>query len=299
LAGALVAGALVSSTCVKKPPQTPSAQPSPVHGAKTEATAGGPGAPGAPLPHTVDLSGLDEVKRNIFTRVVNREPSACGKGHSLLYSAEHDESCKASQYAVRYVARLASSGFSEPEISDKLELRFRAPRVQYIDVSQAPSEGSPSGRVTIVEFVDYECTHCKKAQTLMGPLLAEYGHDVTVYFKHHPWSSHINARFAAQGAVAAQKQGMFWQFSDKVWQNSDQLTPSVLEAIAKEIGLDFSRWYDDVGSDEVRAHVQRDRAEGNDLQIHMTPAIFINGRRYSDGLDFPSFKDWVDEELGR
>jgi protein-disulfide isomerase len=42
-----------------------------------------------------------------------------------------------------------------------------------------------------------------------------------------------------------------------------------------------------------------DRTEGTGLEIHRTPAIFINGRRYSDEIDLPSLKDWIDEELGR
>jgi protein-disulfide isomerase len=180
-----------------------------------------------------------------------------------------------------------------------VEQRFRAPHVPYIDVSQAPSKGSLSGRVTLVEFADYECEHCKQAQALMHTLLAEYAKDVTLYFKHFPLGGHVNSLNAALGAAAAQNQDKFWQFGDKVWENSEHLTPAVLENIAKEIGLDFSRWYGDVGSEAVRTHVQRDRSEGRSLEIRRTPAIFINGRRYSDDLDISSLKDWIDEELGR
>jgi thiol-disulfide isomerase/thioredoxin len=250
------------------------------------------------LPAGIDLGKLDAFKRKAFDQVVNREPSACGKGHSLLHSVKHDSTCRASFYAVRYVARLADAGLSESDIVAKLSLRFRAPHVPYIDVSQAPSKGAQSGRVTIVEFADYECPHCKEAQTLIPPLLAKYSSDVTLYFKHFPISSR-NALNAANAAAAAQNQGKFWQFSDKVWENSDNLTPAVLESLAKELGLDFPRWYGDVGSEEVRAHVQRDRTEARSLEIHRTPAIFINGRRYTDELDLPSLKDWIDEELGR
>jgi protein-disulfide isomerase len=251
------------------------------------------------LPARIDVGKLDEFKRKVFDQVVGREPSACGKGHSLLHSAKHDSSCRASFYAVRYVARLADAGFSASEIGEKLEQRFRTPRVPHIDVSQAPSKGSPSGRVKIVEFADYQCTHCKEAQELMHTLLAEYPKDVTLYFKHYPLSQHIGALNAALGAAAAQIQGKFWQFHAKVWENSERLTPAVLEGIATEIGLDFSRWYADVGSEAVRTHVQRDRAEGRSLEIRRTPAIFVNGRLYSDDLDLSSLRDWIDEELGR
>lgn len=246
----------------------------------------------------IDLGRLDANERKIFDQVIEREASACGKGHSLLHSLTHDRDCRASFYAVRYIARLADAGASETEIADKLSQRFREPRIPYIDVSRAPSKGAPSGRVKVVEFADYQCSHCQEAQALIGPLLAKYPNDVILYFKHFPLTSH-NALNAAIAAAAAQKQGKFWPYSDKVWQSWDRLTPAALEAIARELGLEFDRWFADVGSDEVRAHVASDKQEARDLSIRRTPAFFINGRRFTDEVELASLSDWIDEELGR
>jgi protein-disulfide isomerase len=293
---------IVAGACAKRaaPTQPSSAGSAPPASPPAVTDQGGkPAAEGGALPAGIDLAKLDAAKRKLFEQVIGREPSACGKGHSLLHSVTHDSSCRASFYAVRYVARLAEAGSSELEIGEKLQQRFHTPRVSYIDLSQAPSQGSPSGRVKIVEFADYECTHCKEAQALTHQLLADYPKDLTVYFKHYPLGGHINSYNAAMGAVAAQNQGKFWQFSDKVWENSDHLTPAVLEGIAKDLGLDFPRWIGEVGSEEVRGRVQRDRAEGRGLEIRRTPGIFLNGRRYTDEIDLPSLKDWIDEELGR
>jgi len=287
---------VAASACTKKAPPSPPATAAPSAIAKS-ADDKLPADENA-WPVGIDPSKLDAFKRKVFDQVVNHEPSACGKGHSLLHSLKRDSACQASFYAVRYVARLADKGVSESEIGEKVAQRFRAPRVPYIDVSQAPSKGGPSGRVTLVEFADYECSHCKEAQTVMQPLLVEYANDITLYFKHFPISSN-NALNAANAAAAAQNQGKFWQFSDKVWENSDHLTPAVLEGIAKEIGLDFSRWYGDVGSEANRSHVQRDKTEARSLEIKRTPGIFVNGRRYTDEVNLPSLKDWIDEELGR
>jgi protein-disulfide isomerase len=231
--------------------------------------------------------------------VVNRESSACGKGHSLIYSVKHDSACRASVYAVRYVAHLVDSGFTDSEIGEKLVKRFRTPRFPRIDVSAAPVKGNASGRVTVVEFVDYECPHCKHAQTLLRQVVEEYPSDVKMVFKHFPLSAHANAKLAAEGAVAAQKQGKFWPYNEKVWANSDNLTPAVLEKAAKEIGLDVARWRADLESEAVKGRVQADKSEGNDLGINSTPSIYINGRKYDDPLEIASFRDWIDEELGR
>lgn len=250
-------------------------------------------------PPGVDIGKLDDFERKVFFRVVNREPSACGKGHSLLYSAKKDSACRASFYAVRYVAHLVDSGFTDSEIGEKLEKRFRTPRQPRIDISAAPSKGGAAARVTVVEFVDYECPHCKHAQALMRQLIEEYPSDVKLYFKHFPLSSHTNSKLAAEAAVAAAKQSKFWPFNDKLWANSDNLTPAMLEKAAKEVGLDVARWRADMDSELAKGRVQADRSEGIDLGINATPSIFINGRKYEDPLEIASLKDWVDEELGR
>jgi thiol-disulfide isomerase/thioredoxin len=260
---------------------------------------GQPAAEDTTPPPGIDLAKLDEFERKVFFRVVNREASACGRAHSLIYSAKHDPSCRASFYAVRYVAHLVDSGFTDSEVSEKLDKRFRTPRVSHFDLVAAPWKGAQGARVTVVEFVDYECPHCKHAQSLMKQLLEEYPSDVKVYFKHFPLSSHTNARLAAEGAVAAHRQGKFWPFNEKVWANSESLSPAVLEKAAKEVGLDVAAWRKEAASDGVKDRVQKDRSEGNDLGINATPTLYINGRKYGDPLDLASLKDWLEEELGR
>ena len=280
--------------------QPAQAAPAPPSSANAAAeTAGSPSGDDNSPPPGIDLGKLDNFERKVFFRVVNRESSACGKGHSLIYSAKHDSACRASFYAVRYVAHLVDSGFTDSEIGEKLEKRFRTQRPPRIDVSAAPVKGNPSGRVTVIEFVDYECPHCKHAQALMRQVVEEYPKDVKMYFKHFPLSSHANARLAAEGAVAAHKQGKFWQFNEKVWANSENLTPAVLEKAAKEVGLDVARWRTDIDSDAIKSQVQADKSEGNDLGVLATPSIYINGRKYEDPLEIASFRDWIDEELGR
>jgi len=258
-----------------------------------------PSAEDSTAPPGIDLSKLDEFERKVFFRVVNHEASACGKGHSLIYSVKNDSACRASFYAVRYVAHLVDSGFTDSEIGEKVEKRFRTPRIPRIDLAAAPSKGGQAARVTVAEFVDYECPHCKHAQTLLRQLAEEYPSDVKVYFKHFPLSSHTNARLAAEGAVAAHKQGKFWPYNEKIWASSENLTPAAIEKAAKEAGLDVARWRTDAESDAVKDRVHADKSEGTGLGINATPSIFINGRKYGDPLEMASLKDWIDEELGR
>ncbi|MGA7741658.1 MAG: thioredoxin domain-containing protein [Polyangia bacterium] len=250
-------------------------------------------------PPGIDLSKLDEYERKVFFRVVNREPSSCGKGHSLIYSVKHDAGCRRSVFAVRYVAKLVDSGYTDSEIAEELQNRYREVVHKDIDISRAPNKGPADARVTLIEFVDYECPHCRTAQALMRQVLDTYPRQVRLCFKHFPLSSHTNARLAAEAATAAHKQGKFWPYNDKVWANADSLTPAVLEKIAKEVGLDVTRWRSDMTSDEVKAAVTQDKSEGTALGINSTPTIYINGRKYAGRHDIESIGDWIDEELGK
>ena len=259
----------------------------------------GSAEPDTTPPPGVDLSKLDEYERKVFFRVVNREPSSCGKGHSLIYSVKRDPGCKRSVYAIKYVAKLVESGYTDSEIGDELQNRYHEAVHKNIDVARAPNKGPAEARVTLVEFVDYECPHCRTAQALMRQVLDAYPRQVRLCFKHFPLSSHTTSRLAAEAAMAAHKQGKFWPFSDKVWENADNLTPAVLEKIAKQVGLDVARWRSDMNSDEVKAAVAQDKSDGTALGINSTPTIYINGRKYAGRHDIESICDWIDEELGK
>jgi protein-disulfide isomerase len=197
------------------------------------------------------------------------------------------------------VAKLVESGYTDSEVGDELQNRYHEVVHKNINVARAPNKGPAEARVTLVEFVDYECPHCRTAQALVRQVLDSYPREVRLCFKHFPLSGHTNSRLAAEAAMAAHKQGKFWPYNDKVWANADTLTPAVLEKIAKEVGLDVARWRDDMNSDEIKAAVAQDKSDGTALGINSTPTIYINGRKYGGRHDIESICDWIDEELGK
>jgi protein-disulfide isomerase len=285
--------AVAMGACSKNTPETAQAAPPPTPAASGEAPADNTPPPG------IDLSPLDEFERKVFFRVVNKEPSPCGKAHSLLHSIKNDPSCRKSYYAVKYVVRLVDTGYTDSEIGERLQKRFRGGPRKSIDVSDAPMKGSASARLTLVEFVDYECPHCKRVQPVMRQALDEYKSDLKLYFKHYPLGMHSNSQLAAEAAVAAQKQNKFWPYSDQIWAHAENLTPAVLEQIAKDVGLDVDRWRKDLESEEVRSKVAKDHADGMALGLSATPTIYLNGREFADGRDIDSLRDWINEELGK
>ena len=301
----IVIAAAIAATapaCAKAPPEAhsaPTALAAAGSGAGKAPATGSEAAPDSTPPPGVDISKLDELAKKIFFRVVNTEPSICGKGQSLLASAKKDASCRRSLNAVRYVARLADQGYTQSEIGESLEKRYRTAEPKTIDVKEAPGEGSSSPKVVLVEFADYECPHCKRFQPVLRQILDEFRGDVRMYFKHYPLPQHTNARLAAEAAVGAQRQGKFWPYQEKLWENQDNLNPAELEKFAKELGLDMAKFRKDLEDPAVKTRVQKDRVDGTTLGLSSTPTLYINGREYTDAKDTESLREWIKEELGK
>jgi len=299
LAGvAVLVGVVVSilgfAACAKSPPPANSA-PLAVASASDKAADTTP-------PPGLDVSKLDDFQKKVFFRIANTEASLCGQAQSLLASAKADTSkggCRRSLSGLRYVARLVEQGYTDSEVSEALAKRYRDTTPKAIDVSAAPMKGNPSAKVTLVEFADYECPHCKRLQPVLRQILDEFHNDVKVYFKHYPLPQHTNARLAAEAAVAAQQQQKFWQFQDMLWDKQDELGPAEIEKIAKESGLDVTKFRQDLDSQAVKAHVQKDRSDGQALGLQATPTIYINGREYTDPKDTDSLREWIKEELAK
>jgi protein-disulfide isomerase len=296
LGSAVLVSAIGFRACAKTPPQANSAPASAAPQA-AEAVAAGLDTT---LPAGVDVSKLDDFQKKVFFRIANSEPSLCGQAQSLIQSAKDQKNvCRRSYNGLRYVVRLVEQGYTDSEVSEALAKRYRSTTPKSIDVTKAPMKGNASARVTLVEFADYECPHCKRLQPVLRQILDEFPNDEKVYFKNYPLPQHTNARLAAEAAVAADRQRKFWQFQDKLWDKQDDLTPAEIEKIAKESGLDLAKFRQDMDSQDVKAQVAKDRADGQSLGLQATPTLYINGREYTDPKDTESLREWIKEELSR
>ncbi len=248
----------------------------------------------------VDLSGLTDGDKASFMKLLEKLPSACGKAQSLEQSLKSDPRCKRSVFAARYMVKLFLLGLLPSEVEEHYADRFGPGVYQYknIDVKDAPVRGDPGAPISIVEFSDFQCPHCKHAQPALERILEEYP-QVKLYFKNFPIrGAHAYAQLAAQAAVAAGKQGKFWQYHDKLF-NGDQEkeSPSDLERYARELKLDIPRWKRDMVA--AADKVNKDRADGEKVNVDATPTLFINGRKFHGPPTYEELKDWIEEELNK
>jgi len=127
-------------------------------------------------------------------------------------------------------------------------------------------------------------------------VLQAYPSDVNFVYKQFPLPAtmHPNAMNASKAAVAAGKQGKFWEMHDIMFKNNRELTYDKLKEYAGQIGLDVARWEKDFASPEVQAQIDKEMAEGRAADVQGTPTFFVNGKRLGNrSLD--GFKQMIDE----
>lgn len=122
-------------------------------------------------------------------------------------------------------------------------------------------------------------------------MLERYPQDLKLVIKHFPLRNHEFARQAAAAALAADRQGKFWELHQALFENYNKLNEEKIEALAREVGLDMQRLAIDSASEEVQALIDRDLADGQALEVKGTPTIFINGKVFRQGNIFEVIED--------
>jgi protein-disulfide isomerase len=169
--------------------------------------------------------------------------------------------------------------------------------VKDIQLAQAPVKGPKNAPVTIVAFSDFECPFCSRVVPTLSQLEQEYKGKIKVAFKHQPLPFHANAKIAAAASMAANEQGKFWEYHDKLFQNQKALDRTSLERYAEELKLDMGKFRSVLDSNKYDALIAADSAEGSRIGANGTPTFFINGRTLVGAQPVGEFKRVIDEEL--
>lgn len=158
-------------------------------------------------------------------------------------------------------------------------------KVYEIAVGDSPIKGDPNAPVTLVEFSDFECPFCARADPGIKELAAKYPQKLRLVFKHFPLSFHEKARPLAIASMAAQEQGRFWEFHDEVFKNASsgslQASDSAIEGYAKAAGLDVERFKRDrkAKAEAYDQRIEQEMAQGASADVRGTPTLFINGKK--------------------
>jgi Na+/H+ antiporter NhaA len=162
-----------------------------------------------------------------------------------------------------------------------------------VDPNRDHFRGPIDAPVTVVEYGDFECPYCGRAEPVVRELLQEFG-DVRYVWRHLPLSDvHANAQLAAEAAEAAARQDAFWEMHNLLFKHQDALRPRDLISYAQELGLDVERFTDDLREHTGSARVAEDVDSADLSGVSGTPTFFINGRRHYGAYDIAALSQAV------
>jgi Na+/H+ antiporter NhaA len=155
-----------------------------------------------------------------------------------------------------------------------------------VDPERDHIRGPEDAPVTIVEYGDFQCPYCGRAEPVLRELLADFGDEVRYVWRHLPLTDvHVRAQIAAEASEAAAEQGAFWELHDLLLDHQDALLMPDLLGYAREIGLDVERFEDDTRKHAEAGRVAADVDSADLSGVSGTPTFFINGRRHYGAYD--------------
>ena len=162
---------------------------------------------------------------------------------------------------------------------------------------------APDAKVTIVEYIDFECEACGAAHPIVKQILNEYKGKVNFVVRHFP--NHKNSILAANFAEAAGEQGKFWEMHDALFENQkewgEQQTPQteLFLTYAKGLGLDTEKMKATVENNTFTDKINNDKQEGIAIGVDATPTFFINGVKEVGVIPYDTFKRKIETELNK
>ena len=153
-----------------------------------------------------------------------------------------------------------------------------APEVK-IEIEGFPSKGNPDAKVTIIEFADYQCPHCKSAANAISQIVKSYGNDVRVVYMDFPINRSGISRAVAKGAACADRQGKFWPYHDLAFEQQQNLNSDSGIGFAKKLGIDIDAFKTCLSSQFPRDRIAKSEGEAIRLGLKSTPTLFLNGRQ--------------------
>jgi protein-disulfide isomerase/uncharacterized membrane protein len=165
--------------------------------------------------------------------------------------------------------------------------------------SHTPTQGPDDAKVTIIEFLDYECPACAiYHKQVIGPMQEKYQGQIRYAIRHFPLHEiHPHAVQASVAALCAGVQGNFFEMSDLLFENQKNLTRPSLESYAKELALDSDSFSSCLDSSDAIDQVLADRNDGRNLGVTGTPTIIINNAFIEGNPDLETLSKLIDERL--
>jgi len=185
----------------------------------------------------------------------------------------------------------------EPDATPRIRIDGERHRVELFPDDQALGSATPL--VTVVVFTDYACPPCGRTWQVMDNLVEDYGDDLRVVYRAFTVPGLQRGEQAAEAAYAAGAQGKFWEMHRSLFAQGGELDRPSLRAHAEALGLDVTRFLDDLDTGAHSGQRVRHRRQAKALGVSGLPASFVNGLYLPGFADEATWHGVIDEELRR
>jgi protein-disulfide isomerase len=145
--------------------------------------------------------------------------------------------------------------------------------------------GADGAPVTLVEYGDFECPHCRAAYPVLKELEARFGNRLRFVYRHFPLTNvHPHAQAAAEAAEWAAGHGRFWELHDAIYEHPQDLSAPALSKLAAGLGLDVASLPAKLHDHAFFARVKEDFLAGIKSGVKGTPAFFVDGVRHEGSV---------------
>ena len=170
-------------------------------------------------------------------------------------------------------------GQSQKTTATKLEtsLNFNPTKDRY--------QGNPEAKTVLIEYADFQCPACKAYAPVLSDLEKANSQNMVFVYRYFPlYQIHFNAKISAYAAEAAYRQGKFWEMHDQLFATQEtwskmgnQNAKEYFTNIAKNLGLDTTKFAADMNSREVAQLVDLSYAGGEQTGVNSTPTLYLMG----------------------
>ena len=156
----------------------------------------------------------------------------------------------------------------------------------------AAMRSTPAGQVTVVEFVDFECVFCRRANVAISAVILRHPDSVRLVRKQVPLTrKHPHALAAARASLCADGLGKGDAMADALFRAApSSLTPEGIEGFAVDVGIDATALHTCVAASETTARLAQDRADFDEIEGDGVPIVFVGAERLDGVPDEATFE---------
>lgn len=196
---------------------------------------------------------------------------------------------------MRRLVVLACLLFAGTASADKIGFDGKA--IYKVPMGPGDVTGPVDAPITIVAWSDYACGYCNRVQTTLHHLEQLYPGQIRWVHRTLPLDDEYT--LAAEASLAAGAQGRFKPMHSRLYQLHGRLTRAEVELVARELGLDMTRFRADLDAGTYKKQIEADVTDAEALGVTGTPTFFVNGRPVVGSESLKTFAEVVDQELAR